>query len=84
MVTYSIAEAKDQLSKLVRLAAAGEDVDITRHGKVVAHLRSAIQRPHRQPSPDLIAQIVERAKSRPRLGEDAVDIIRRIRDGERD
>ncbi len=84
MAAYSIAEAKDQLSKLVRQAAAGEDVDITRHGKVVAHLRSAVERPRRQPSPELIAQIAERAKSRPRLGEDAVDIIRRMRDGERD
>jgi prevent-host-death family protein len=48
MATYSIAEAKDQLSKLVRQAEEGEDVAITRHG------------------------------------ENAVDIIRRMRDGERE
>jgi hypothetical protein len=47
-------------------------------------LRSAVERPHRQPSHDLIAKIVERAKSRPSLGENAVDIIRRMRDGELD
>ena len=82
MATYSIAEAKDQLSKLVRQAEEGEDVAITRHGKVVAHLRSALERTHRQP--ELVAKIVERAKSRPSLGENAVDIIRRMRDGERD
>jgi prevent-host-death family protein len=81
---YSIAEAKDQLSKLVRQAEEGEDVAITRHGKIVAHLRSAVERPHRQPSHDLIAKIVELAKSRPSLGENAVDIIRRMRDGEPD
>jgi prevent-host-death family protein len=84
MATYSIAEAKDQLSKLVRQAEEGEDVAITRHGKIVAHLRSAVERPHRQPSHDLIARIVERAKSRPSLGEKAVDIVRRMRDGEWD
>ena len=84
MAAYSIAEAKDQLSRLVRQAEEGEDVAITRHGKVVAHLRSASERGRRQPSHELIAAVVERAKSRPRLGEDAVDIIRRMRDGERD
>jgi prevent-host-death family protein len=84
MATYSIAEAKDQLSKLVRQAEEGEDVAITRHGKVVAHLRSALERPHRRPSQEFIEQLAERAKSRPRVGENAVDIIRRMRDGEWD
>jgi len=32
----------------------------------------------------VIEQLAERAKSRPRLGENAVDIIRRMRDGEWD
>jgi prevent-host-death family protein len=84
MATYSIAEAKDQLSKLVRQAEEGEDVAITRHGKVVAHLRSTAERTHRRPSPEFIQQLAERAKSRPRLGENAVDIVRRMRDGEWD
>ncbi len=84
MATYSIAEAKDQLSRLVRQAEEGEDVAITRHGKVVAHLRSALERPHRRPSREFIEQLAERAKSRPRVGENAVDIIRRMRDGEWD
>ena len=84
MSVYSIANAKDNFSKLVDEALAGEDVAITRHGKVVAYLRSAVERPHRQPSRELVAQILERAKSRPSLGENAVDIIRRMRDGELD
>jgi antitoxin (DNA-binding transcriptional repressor) of toxin-antitoxin stability system len=84
MATYSIAEAKDQLSKLIRQAEEGEDVAITRHGKVVAHLRAALEPPHRQPSHDLVAKIVERARSRPSLGENTIDIIRRMRDGERE
>jgi len=84
MGMYSIAEAKDRLSSLVKQAEQGEDVAITRHGKVVAYLRPAAEHVRRQPSHELVANIVERAKSRPSLGEDAVDIIRRMRDGEWD
>ena len=84
MANYSIAEAKDQLSRLVRQAEQGEEVAITRHGKVVVRLRAAAETGRRQPDPTLVAEIVQRAKSRPRIGEDAVDVIRRTRDGERD
>jgi prevent-host-death family protein len=84
MSVYSIARAKDNLSKLVDEAVAGEEVAITRHGKVVAYVRPAVERPVRQPPHELVAQIVERAKSRLSLGENAVDIIRRMRDGELD
>jgi prevent-host-death family protein len=85
MAAYSIAEAKDQLSKLVRQAEDGEDVAITRHGRIVAHLRSAKSvGGHRRPSRELVAQIVERARARGTPGENAVDLIRRMRDGDRD
>ena len=80
MATYSIADAKDQLSKLVREAAEGQDVAITRHGKVVAFVRAAIERPHRQPPHDLVAQIMARARKRPGLKEPAAEIVRRMRD----
>ena len=82
MATYSVAEAKDQLSKLIREAEEGEEVNITRHGRVVARLQSTLERPHRRPSQDLVDRIVERAKMRPIVGEDGVDILRRMRDGE--
>jgi prevent-host-death family protein len=78
---YSIAEAKDQLPKLVRLAEEGEDVAITRHGKVVAYLRPASESAPRRPTPEFIDRIVERSRSRPRVGENAADVIRRMRDG---
>jgi prevent-host-death family protein len=77
---YSIAKAKDNLSKLVDEALSGGDVAITRHGKVVAYLRSAAERPIRQPSQKLVARIMARAKRRPRLEEPAADIVRRMRD----
>jgi len=42
MSTYSIAQAKDQLSKLVDEALNGEQVTITRHGKPVVELRPTV------------------------------------------
>ena len=84
MSAYSIAEAKDRLSSLVRQAEEGEEVAITRHGKVVAYLRSAAEPVARRPSREFIEQLAQRAKSRPRIGENSVDIIRRMRDGEWD
>jgi prevent-host-death family protein len=80
MPTYSIAKAKDNLSKLVDEAVAGEEVAITRHGKVVAYVRPAVERALRQPPHELVREIMARARKRPRLEEPAVDIIRRMRD----
>ncbi len=60
MPVYSIAKAKDDLAKLIDEAAAGEEVVITRHGKVVAYVRPAVERPIRQPPHELVAKIVER------------------------
>ena len=84
MSAYSIAEAKDKLSSLVKQAEAGEDVAITRHGKVVAYLRPAAEPVSRRPSRELIERLAQRAMSLPRLEENSVDIIRLMRDGEWD
>ena len=46
-VTFSLHEAKAKLSHLVTLAEAGETVEITRHGKVVALLTGAELEPRR-------------------------------------
>jgi prevent-host-death family protein len=80
MTSYSIAKAKDNLSKLIDEALAGEEVTITRHGKPVAELRPARAVGSGRLSPELIDRIAARAKTLPSLGEDAVDIIRRMRD----
>ena len=37
-VDYSMGEAKNILTKLIRAAEAGEQVTITRHGKAVAKI----------------------------------------------
>jgi prevent-host-death family protein len=80
MPVYSIAKAKDNFSKLVDEAVAGQEVAITRHGKVVAYLRSVVERPIRQPPHELVREIMARARKRPPLDEPAADIIRRMRD----
>jgi prevent-host-death family protein len=41
MSTYSVADAKAGLPRLIDRAIAGEEVVITRHGKPVAELRPA-------------------------------------------
>lgn len=83
MPAYSIAEAKDRLSKLIREAEDGEDVAITRRGRIVAHLRPARRTTGLcQPSRELVAEIVARARMRGTGAENAVDVIRRMRDGE--
>jgi len=41
MSTYSVADAKANLPRLIDRAMQGEEVVITRHGKAVAELRPA-------------------------------------------
>jgi prevent-host-death family protein len=73
MSVYTIAQAKDQLSKLVNEAIAGEDVTIARHGKPVVELRPARPAAVGRHSPELIDKVAARAKTLPVLGESAVD-----------
>jgi antitoxin (DNA-binding transcriptional repressor) of toxin-antitoxin stability system len=84
MPTYSIAQAKDNLPKLVDQAIAGDEVTITRHGKVVAEVRAKEAREGKRPSPELLRRIFKNADRRPLSGESAVETLRRMRDGERD
>jgi prevent-host-death family protein len=42
MAKYSVADAKDNLPRLIDRAREGEEVIITRHGKPVAELRPAV------------------------------------------
>ena len=73
---YTIAQAKEQLSKLVDDAMAGEDVTIIRDGEPVVELKRTRPASAGRPSLELIDRIAARAKTLPTLGEDAVDIIR--------
>ena len=82
MSSYSVAEAKTHLSKLIDEAAAGEVVTITRHGKPAAELRAPAPKKAKVDIEKLLDEVAERRKLRPNLGEPAVDIIRKMRDGD--
>lgn len=47
MSSYSVADAKNHLPRLIDKALAGEEVVITRHGKPVVELRVPVAAPGR-------------------------------------
>jgi prevent-host-death family protein len=82
MGTYSVAQAKNNLSKLIDEAQAGEPVTITRHGKPAAHItpaQAAPRRPMTQADWDWLA---ERRASRPSMPGSSAELIRQMRDEE--
>ncbi len=84
MSSYSVAQAKTHLSKLIDEALSGVPVTITRHGKPAAELRAPVISPTLTAADRarVLDEIAARRKSRPSLGESGVDIIRKMRDGE--
>jgi prevent-host-death family protein len=53
MSNHSVAEARNQLSRLIDRALKGEEVVITRHGQPVAELKPVQQPPRRMTQADL-------------------------------
>ena len=82
MGAYSVAQAKDQLSRLIDEALAGEVVTITRHGKPVVSLTPSAP-PPKPLTPEYIDAMRRRAQARPGLGGDSVTLVREMRDEER-
>jgi prevent-host-death family protein len=80
MANYSVAEAKDQLSRLIERANDGEEVVITRHGKPVAEIRPSKKVLSPEERKALYAKMAEEAAKRP-VSISAVDLIRLDRDG---
>jgi prevent-host-death family protein len=82
MSIFSVAEAKNNLSKLIDLALKGEQVTITRHGAPVVELRPA------RPATRAISQAdldwLEANAIRPArpISEDAGALVSRMRDEE--
>ncbi len=81
MGAYSLAQAKDQLSRLVDEALSGEIVTITRHGKPVVTLTPSAPAPIPLTTTD-IEEMRRRAQARPMLGLDSVTVVREMRDEE--
>jgi prevent-host-death family protein len=80
MSTHSVADAKNNLSKLIDRALAGEGVTITRHGKPVVELKPVSPAPRALTAADVdwVA-----ARRRGRMGkESAGTLLSRMRDEE--
>jgi prevent-host-death family protein len=79
MRRYNLAEAKARFSELVARAAAGEEVEITRHGKPAARLSPA----QRCAKPIDLAALQAVTEAMPWQDEGAEAFIRRLRDDAR-
>ncbi len=81
MATYTLAQAKDQLSKLVDEAMTGAPVTITRHGKPAVHVMAAQPEPRPMTQADLDDLAAFRA-TMPYVDIDSGKFIRAMRDEE--
>jgi prevent-host-death family protein len=81
MSEHSVAEAKDQLSRLIDRALKGEGIVITRRGHPVVELKPV--RPAPSPITDADIEWLRARRSRlPRSKLDATTLVRRMRDEE--
>ncbi|HEY3797445.1 MAG TPA: type II toxin-antitoxin system prevent-host-death family antitoxin [Caulobacteraceae bacterium] len=79
MATYSVAEAKNNLPKLINQAMAGEDVRITRRG--LPAVRIVADQPR---ASTLDLDWLERVQVKPKNPDyDGVELVRMMRDGHR-
>ncbi|RUT32853.1 type II toxin-antitoxin system prevent-host-death family antitoxin [Arsenicitalea aurantiaca] len=79
MSAVSLADAKARLSELVNRVEAGETIEITRKGKVVARLGPAVT-----PKPPVDVERLRAHLARiPFQDEPAVDTVRAMRDDDR-
>jgi len=79
VVAIKLADAKAQLSELIDRVEAGDSIDITRRGKPVARL-TAVARPRRPIDATLLQALTA---TMPPQVEDAADLVRSMRDGDR-
>ena len=83
MTDFSMTEAKARLGELVKRAAAGEPIRITKRGKVVAEITVLIRSVVR-PRQRIDVEALERLTAdMPMQEESAGDFVRRMRDEDR-
>jgi prevent-host-death family protein len=86
MKSYSVAEAKAKFSEVLELAASGEEVRVTKHGKPYVRLTPETGGPSIQSQAlqkidwDRLKRLRE---SLPKLDISAVDLVRLVRDDDR-
>jgi prevent-host-death family protein len=81
MSNYSVADAKNNLSRLIKKALSGEGVTITRHGQPVVELRPVVAHQSRLITSADLDWIARRRKGR-RSREGAGEFVSRMRDEE--
>lgn len=79
MDAVNLAEAKARLSALVDRVEAGDSIDITRRGKPVARL-TALAKPRKAIDAALLHALTA---TMPPHSQDAADLVRSMRDGDR-
>lgn len=79
MDTINLADAKAHLSELVDRVEAGNSIDITRRGKPVARL-TAVVRPRKPIDATLLRSLTA---AMPPQSQNAADLVRSMRDGDR-
>ena len=79
MKEVNLAEAKAHLSELVDRIQAGDSINITRRGKSVARL-TAVSRPRKRIDAALLRSLTETMLPQ---AENAADLVRSMRDGDR-
>ena len=79
MTSVSLSDAKKHLSELVDRVDAGETIDITRRGKLVARL-TAVVKPRKRI--DMVKLQALTATMPPQV-QDAADLVRSMREGDR-
>jgi prevent-host-death family protein len=79
MDAISLTNAKAHLSELIDRVEAGDTIVITRRGKPVAQL-TAVTRPRQRVDAALLQSLTETMPPQP---QDAVSLVRSMRDGDR-
>jgi prevent-host-death family protein len=79
MDAINLADAKAHLSELIDRVEAGDSIQITRRGKPVARLM-AVTRPRERVDATLLQSLTA---AMPPQAQDAADLVRSMRDGDR-
>jgi prevent-host-death family protein len=77
MTTYSVADAKNGLPRLIDRALEGEEVIISRHGKAVAELRPVASR-GRKATAASYAWLRDRRQARKGAGLTSVELLNQL------
>lgn len=77
MGIYSVAEAKNQLPKLIDKALGGEQVVITRRGKPLVEIKPTVPRPAEQSERirEMDEWLLRRTRRRPGVGLTSLEIL---------